>query len=66
LPSRRVLLSTKNTAYGTHVTISCERGFEFSTGLGRHFETHCELGGIWSNSAPVPDCQREFQNKIIN
>nr|CAD2188647.1 unnamed protein product [Meloidogyne enterolobii] len=64
LPSRRVLLSTKNTAYGTHVTISCERGFEFSTGLGRHFETGCELGGLWSNYAPVPDCQPVYCSAI--
>ena len=61
LPSRQVLLSTKNTAFGTKVTIRCERGYEFVTGRGRQFDTECELGGRWSEPGPVPDCQRNQQ-----
>ncbi|KAL3108455.1 hypothetical protein niasHT_015377 [Heterodera trifolii] len=64
LPSRRVLLSTRNTAYGTRVTVSCERGAEFVTGRGRHFETVCELGGRWSESEPIPDCQPIYCSPI--
>uniref|UniRef100_A0A914GWY3 Uncharacterized protein n=1 Tax=Globodera rostochiensis TaxID=31243 RepID=A0A914GWY3_GLORO len=64
LPSRRVLLSTRNTAYGTRVTVSCERGAEFVTGRGRHFETICELGGRWSEKDAIPDCQPIYCSSI--
>uniref|UniRef100_A0A183C3F4 Fibropellin-1 n=1 Tax=Globodera pallida TaxID=36090 RepID=A0A183C3F4_GLOPA len=64
LPSRRVLLSTRNTAYGTRVTVSCERGAEFVTGRGRHFETLCELGGRWSEKDAIPDCQPIYCSSI--
>ncbi|KAI1733255.1 CUB domain-containing protein [Ditylenchus destructor] len=51
-----VSISTQNTAFGTKVTVSCDRGFEFATGRGRFFDVQCELGGNWTESL-LPDCQ---------
>lgn len=53
-------MSTKNTAFGTKVSVSCGSGFEFVTGRGKIFETTCEIGGHWSEST-IPDCQRKSQ-----
>lgn len=52
-----VSLSTKTSAFGTKVTVSCLRGFEFRTGRGPMFDVTCLLGGKWTEDH-IPDCQR--------
>ncbi|VDD92750.1 unnamed protein product, partial [Enterobius vermicularis] len=51
-----VSLSTRTSAFGTKVTVSCPRGYEFVTGRGQMFDVTCELGGKWTESR-IPDCQ---------
>lgn len=52
-----VSLSTKASAFGTKVTASCPRGYEFRTGRGQMFDITCQLGGKWTEDH-IPDCQR--------
>ncbi|PIO61201.1 sushi domain protein, partial [Teladorsagia circumcincta] len=39
------------------VVVSCPPGFEFSSGRGRSFDVHCQLGGKWTENA-LPNCQQ--------
>lgn len=55
-----VSLSTRTSAFGTKVTASCPRGFEFRTGRGQMFHVTCLLGGRWTEDH-IPDCQRKIK-----
>lgn len=59
-----VSLSTRTSAFGTKVTVSCPRGYEFVTGRGQMFDVTCELGGKWTESR-IPDCQRKTTALLI-
>ncbi|KAK6027274.1 CUB domain protein, partial [Ostertagia ostertagi] len=47
------------------VVVSCPPGFEFTSGRGRAFDVHCQLGGKWTENA-LPNCQREYANFFIH
>ncbi|VDM23842.1 unnamed protein product [Toxocara canis] len=58
-----VSLSTKTSAFGTKVTASCPRGFEFRTGRGQMFDVTCLLGGKWTEDH-IPDCQPVYCSSV--
>ncbi|PIO58948.1 sushi domain protein, partial [Teladorsagia circumcincta] len=58
-----VSLSTKSTTYETKVVVSCPPGFEFSSGRGRSFDVHCQLGGKWTENA-LPNCQPVYCSAV--
>ncbi|GMT25311.1 hypothetical protein PFISCL1PPCAC_16608, partial [Pristionchus fissidentatus] len=58
-----VSLSTRSTAHGTKVTVSCPKGYEFVTGRGVSFTTTCERAGQWSEPA-VPECQPVYCSPV--
>ncbi len=56
-----VTLSTDVTGFGTDVTLSCPRGYEFISGEGQDLDVRCLIGGKWSQSK-IPACQRTVQS----
>ncbi|KAL3983031.1 EGF-like domain family protein [Acanthocheilonema viteae] len=58
-----VSLSTKASAFGTKVTVSCPRGYEFRTGRGQMFDITCQLGGKWTEDH-IPDCQPVYCSAV--
>uniref|UniRef100_A0A9J2P4X9 Sushi, von Willebrand factor type A, EGF and pentraxin domain-containing protein 1 n=1 Tax=Ascaris lumbricoides TaxID=6252 RepID=A0A9J2P4X9_ASCLU len=58
-----VSLSTRTSAFGTKVTASCPRGFEFRTGRGQMFHVTCLLGGRWTEDH-IPDCQPVYCSAV--
>ncbi|KAK0398751.1 hypothetical protein QR680_002734 [Steinernema hermaphroditum] len=53
---KQVSLSSQNTAFGSKVTVSCPRGYEFVNGRGQTFDIQCMLGGQWTEDF-IPACQ---------
>ncbi|CAI4229546.1 unnamed protein product [Auanema sp. JU1783] len=58
-----VTLSTKQTSFGTKVSIQCPKGYEFINGRGTSMEVLCLAGGNWTESY-VPACQPVYCSAI--
>ncbi|VDP18282.1 unnamed protein product, partial [Soboliphyme baturini] len=54
-----VLKSSKNTSFGTEITLSCSYGYEFQSGVGSIIKVTCLSGGFWSLKE-IPSCQPKY------
>uniref|UniRef100_A0A915IT90 Uncharacterized protein n=1 Tax=Romanomermis culicivorax TaxID=13658 RepID=A0A915IT90_ROMCU len=58
-----IALNSNSTSFGSEVTVSCPRGYEFVNGQGPSFKIICGLGGRWSENR-IPGCQPRYCSPV--